>query len=115
MELTSFEDLEKNPNKYGVPTFEQFAKNPGFFRINPEETFLLAETGSTIFKKNIKKYRFFIDGYECKSIEAVERIAIDQGYRREDLDICPEIISVGGGKVEFHVKFKNKPKGVILT
>jgi len=114
MELTSFEDLEKNPNKYGVPTFEQFAKNPGFFRVNPEEAFLHAETGSTIFKKHIK-YRFFIDGYECKSIEEVERIAVDQGYRREDLDICPEIIPAGGGRAEFHVKFINKPKGVILT
>ena len=114
MNLENFDDLVKDPKKYGLPTFEEFCKNPKAFRKNPEESFLHAETGSTIFYKNVK-HRWFIDGFECKSLEEVERIARDQGYEISDLDLEPEIIPAGGGKAEFHVKFVNKPKGRIIT
>lgn len=114
MQIESFDDLLKDPNKFGVPTFEQFRKNPKLFRVDPEEAFICAENGSTIFKKDIS-YRFFLDSYECKNLEEVQRIAQAEGYNFKDLDIKPEIRKLPGGKAEFIVKFYNKPKSLVIT
>lgn len=101
------DQLQSNPNSYGVPTFEEFSKNPSKYRASDEESLNQVDKGSTIFHKGVK-YRYEIEGYRCKSLEEVERISKEQGIPLKDLDYRPEIIPQGGGRAEFLVKFMSK-------
>lgn len=91
----------------GIPTFKDFSKNPDLFRTNEEEAFNQVDKGSSVFYKGVQ-YKYEIEGYKCKSLEEVERIAKSQGIPIKELDYQPEIIPQGGGKAQFNVKFISK-------
>jgi hypothetical protein len=91
----------------GGPTFEEFSKNPDKFRGSEEDSLNQVEKGSSVFYKGVK-YKYEIEGYKCKTLEEVERVAKSQGIPLRELDYRPEIIPQGGGRAEFNVKFMPK-------
>lgn len=105
---TTLEDLFNEPDKYGAPSFQHFAKNKEKYFGTETESFAEVDKGSLIFKKGLRKFRFEILGYRCKTLEEVERICREQGINIRALEYQPEFIPLGGGEAEMLVKFVSK-------
>ena len=108
-----FKDIEEvmaNPAALGLPTFEQFKRSPQFYKekfgIVKDDDFACVDKADAKFKPLIKKQRYFFDGFECKSLEEVERVANSNGVPIDQLKWAPEIVPLVGGKCEVHVHFK---------
>jgi len=106
-ELT-LEDIYADPNRFGLPTFDEFVKRPERYRESPTRLFDSVERGSQIrgLRDLIQREEFYIDGYKARSLEDVERIANNQGYRLDQLEIKPQIIPQGNGKCIVRTHFK---------
>lgn len=92
----------------GAPTFQEFVKNRDKWMGKDDEKLGLADTGSQILKKHVKKHIYEIEGYRCKNLEEVERVAKSQGIPVSELDYRPEIMPMSGRKCDILVKFVPK-------
>ena len=106
MDLT-MEDLFANPNKYGVPTFEQFCANPDAWRKSADEALEQVDIGSVLGLKNrVEKMTYEVAGYNCKTLEEAQRVALNEGWDLRKIEYKPEIRDQGGGKCIIHVVFE---------
>jgi hypothetical protein len=81
----------------GFPTFDEFKKNPDNWRRGYDDLFKSADESSVVFRKNIKETKYmWKDQFECSSIEQVERIARDEGFVPNDLEMCPKKTAISG-------------------
>ena len=101
-------DLEANPTKYGLPTKEQFMKNPERYRMKMTADELMAQidTGSNTLSGMVQKYEWYVEGYQCKSLEAAERVMQSMGHTVLNCKLIPEVIPEGAGKCKIKVTFK---------
>jgi hypothetical protein len=95
-----------NPHKFGMPTFEEFCKDPDKWRQKEDEQFALADKGSSILKHYVTKQIYEIDGYRCRSLDEVDKIAKSQGYSLDQLEFSPVIIPDVGRKCKLLVRFR---------
>ena len=102
---TTLDDVLENPNKFGAPTFEEFKRNREKYLGREDDKLAFADRGSTILRRDIKKHIYEIEGYRCKTLEEVERVASSQGIPLKQLDYKPELIQCGAGKYDVIVKF----------
>lgn len=107
-ESTTMDDVLENPTRYGVPTPEEFRKNPEKWLGREDEKFALCDKGSSLLSRVVKRHVFEIEGYRCKTLEEVEKVALGQGIPLKDLDYEPELIPCGAGKYDVVVKFVSK-------
>lgn len=107
-------DLEQNPNKFGFPTFEQFAKNPEHFK----NKFLGTETqalesvsngsSNNALRQATKETVYEILHYRTKKLEDVERIARDNGIDLRAMKYRAVINNMGGHMGQVVVKFMSQ-------
>lgn len=106
--------LEQNPNQYGFPTFEQFAKNPKHY----QDKFLGTETqafesvangsSNAALRNSTKETVYEILHYRTKKLEEVERIAIDNGINLRSMKYRAVINNMGGHFGQVVVKFMSQ-------
>lgn len=101
------DDIMSDPSKYGAPTFEEFRSNPEKWLGRDDDKFVSADKGSQVLS-NVRKHIYEIEGYRCKTLEEVEKIAASQGIPLRSLDYRPELIPLGGGQADILVKFVSK-------
>jgi hypothetical protein len=99
---------ELDLGKWGAPSFEEFCRNRDQYLGTEDEDFAAVDAGSSTLKRQVKKHIYEIEGYRCKTLEEVERVARNQGIPIRDLDYRPELIPTGGGKCDIVVKFVPK-------
>lgn len=100
-------EIFDNPTDYGMPTFEEFAQNREKYMGNEDDRLREVDRGSQSMK-NVKRHIYEIEGYRCKSLEEVERIAASQGINLRELDYRPEVTQAGAGKFDVIVRFVSK-------
>lgn len=89
--------LEHIITKCGFPTFDEFRKYPDKWRKGTDELFKSIDESSITFRKLIKDTKYYWkDQILCKSLEQVERIAREEGFKIQDLEMCPQKRAVGG-------------------
>ena len=101
------QDIVDDPSKYGAPTFDEFRRHPEKWLGRADDSLSSADQGSQ-FLKNVKRHIYEIEGYRCKTIEEVEKIAASQGIPLRMLDYRAELVPIGGGKADILVKFISK-------
>lgn len=79
----SYEDVLLNPKKYGIPTFEEYAKNPELMRGRMDRTLAAMEAGSSILRQ-VKKHRYGVFTragrlFWCKSLARAQELATNEG------------------------------------
>lgn len=105
----SINDLYEDPKAYGIPTFEEFSRDPEKWLGKSTEVFDTAEIGFLgRERKNVRRHKFEIEGYRCATLEEVEKVALSQGIPLRELDYRPQMIPLGGGKCDILVKFVSK-------
>jgi hypothetical protein len=97
-------------NRHGFPTFDEFRKNPDKWRMREDELFASADASTQTFKQALQTQKYqWKDEYLCDSLEQVERIAKDEGFKISDLEMQPAVRTVNGtspgGPVEIIVRF----------
>jgi len=111
---TTIEDLQANPNAYGVPTFEQFCREREKWMGRYDDSMATLSQGPTQFRKDLQKIIYQIHGVPLNSEEEVEKALADHGYTLADIDLekrdskLKKTINMhpkGGGKYDIVVNF----------
>ena len=113
---TTIEDLMANPKAYGLPSFEEFAKNPTPFRIRGDASMAILDRGPTSMRKDLGRVKYKINGVDIGSQEMAETAILDAGYTLADLELGRNgkksrlnyemnMIPQGGGKYDVEVNF----------
>lgn len=95
-------------DEVGLPSFEEFKRNRNKWIKQEDEDFGLVDQGPQSIKRCVQKHIYEIEGYRCKSLEEVERVAASQGIPIHELDYRPQLIPMGAGKCDVLVKFVPK-------
>ena len=102
-------DLVRDPTSYGAPTFAEFKRDKEKYLGKRDDGFDQVDKGSGRLGKIAKKYKYEIEGRQCKTLEEVEKIAhCELGIDIDALEYRPELIPLGGGKCDVLVKFVSK-------
>lgn len=107
-ELNSIDDLYDNPHDFGIPTFEEFRKNKEKWLGRDDDTLACVSKGGEGANRDTHRHIYEIEGYRCKTLEEVERVAREQGIPLRSLDFRPIIIPQGAGKRNLLIKFISK-------
>lgn len=86
-DTNDFELLEDLIKNHGFPSFQEFSKNPDKWRANKEDIFESIQNGSTAYK--LGKVRYFWRGQFEGSLEKIQRIATEEGYEGNELEMEP--------------------------
>ena len=109
--MLEFDEFFANPAKLGLPTFDEYKRNPQYYREKmigrDDDNFATIDKADTRVKPLIRKQKYFLDGMECKSLEDVERIAKMEGTPINQLTWKPELIPHAGGSCDVHINFKS--------
>lgn len=104
----SLDEIMSSPEEYGMPTFDQFRKNPDNYRKRSDHTLEIVERGSQLIGGSIEKYEFWIYGYKCKTLHEVQRIAGNMGIANKDLKMISELIPGVAHKGTMKINFMSK-------
>ncbi|OPZ23000.1 MAG: hypothetical protein BWZ03_00668 [bacterium ADurb.BinA186] len=104
-ELT-LEQLAADPKKFGLPTFEEFRKNPSAYKFDEEARLGTVDAGSVILR-NIKRHIYYVNGYKCDSLEKAQDVAKNMGFVLGSVNPEPDMQRSTDGRYEIHVHFKH--------
>lgn len=100
------DNIFSDPHKFGLPTLEEFQKNPDLWRVREDDKLIWADKGSSILNKYVSTQEYEFSGYRCKSLEELERVVLSEGYKLSDLEFQPHIIPDVGRKCKILVRFR---------
>lgn len=108
LEQATWEEFSANPEKFGFPRFDQWKAKREKLLGASDEILSRADKGSELLAGQIKRHVYEIEGYRCRSLEEVERVAKSQGIDLKKLDYRPQLCQAGAGKYDIVVKFVSK-------
>lgn len=101
-------EMFDNPEDFGLPTFEEFARNREKYMGREDDRLCEVERGSQTMRNRVSRHVYELEGYRCRSLEEVERIAKEQGIPLKELDYRPQVVGAGAGKFDLIVRFISK-------
>ena len=107
-ESATTDDIMNNPEKFGAPTFEAFKRQRDKYMKNHNQTFDRIEKGGSVANRFTKKQVYEIEGYRCKTLEEVERVALNMGIDLNTMKYSAEFCPLGGGQADVLVKFMSE-------
>lgn len=108
---TTLDEVIADPKKFGLPTFEEFKKNPKLLKIRTDLFDSIDNGPQRLLKNHIQKIRYQWKGYYFDKLEQVATAIENDGYDPKDLDYQPELIPQGGGKCNVVVRIVRKDAG----
>ena len=106
--LQNKNDLSDFGESVGMPSFDEYCKNQEKWLGRDDDSLAEVERGSIQLDRCVKRHIYEIEGYRCKSLEEVERVAKSMGINLRELDYRPEIQPNTSGKFDIKVKFVSK-------
>ncbi len=107
--MAKINELVKN---HGFPTYAEFCKNPDKWRKNPDALLESADGSTHVFRNLVKRQRYqWKDNPKAiyKTLEEMQRLMADEGYRQEDLVFLPFVRPLDGssktGAMEIVLQF----------
>jgi hypothetical protein len=107
-EAKDADELFDDPTAFGLPTIEEFIKNQDKWVGRDDDGFSQVDKGGDLINKYTQRHRYEIEGYSCKTLEEVEKVARSQGINIKDLDYRPQVMPQGAGKCDLLIKFVSK-------
>ena len=98
-------DVITNPEKHGMPTFDQFAANPEAWKKTLSQEWGRIDESSKLFKNRVEKQTYKIKGYTFDTLEKCESVMKDMGINPLHCTIKPQVIPQIGGKCTIEVEF----------
>lgn len=107
-ESATTQDIMENPDKFGAPTFDMFKSHRDKYIENHNQNFGRIEQGGAVANRYTKKQIYEIEGYRCKTLEEVERVANSMGINLKKMKYTAEFLPLGGGQADVLVKFMSE-------
>lgn len=108
IEDATWEEFSSNPERYGFPSLDQWAKQREKYLGTEDDILASADKGSTLLSRSVQRHIYELEGYRCKNLEEVERVAREQGINLKGLDYRPQLVQAGAGKYDIIVRFVSK-------
>lgn len=108
IDLAFDDDVTKQLNACGFPTFDEFVKNPEILLGREDDRLTEVDKGSTNLNRVAKKYIYEIEGHKCKTLHEVERVAKNMGINMKELDYRPVVHPNTSGSYDLKVTFISK-------
>lgn len=108
IEDATWEEFSSNPEKFGFPAFDRWEKEREKYLGKDDEILASADKGSELLSRSVKRHIYELEGYRCKNLEEVERVAKEQGINLKGLDYRPQLVQAGAGKYDVIVRFVSK-------
>lgn len=101
-------ELASNPKKFGLPTIEEFAKNPEKYKnmATADELLSQIDKGSMTLNRHVVAHEYYVGPYKCDSLEHAERVMRDSNIVLNTKSMKPEVIDIGAGKCKIRVTFQ---------
>jgi hypothetical protein len=107
--MANFEnEFLKSPEKFGFCSFDEFRKNKDRWRARPEQTLESIAGAGTLHKDRIRKVKYEMEGYACDSVEGVQALSRQMGFRDSDLVFFPVPHNHLAGKFDILVRVFHK-------
>lgn len=112
----TIEDLVNDPHRFGLPTLEEFQRNPDYWRekFNGrwDAKLASADAGSKVLGRVVSRQVWEVAGQRTDKPEVAERLAVENGInlRSGEYDLQPELIPEGGGKAYVLIKVVPRPR-----
>jgi hypothetical protein len=107
-ETADINEVLEDPTKFGMPSFDDFCKNQDKYMGRDDDVFSETDRGCQQLGRVVKRHIYEIEGYRCKTLEEVERIALDKGIKLRELDYRPQLQANTSGKLDNKVVFVSK-------
>lgn len=104
----SIDEVYDDPHAFGMPTLQEFAKNRTKWVGRDDEILESASAGGEDIKKKYRRHIYEIEGFKCRTLEEVERVASSQGIPLRSLDYRAILVPTGAGKEDVLVRFVSK-------
>jgi hypothetical protein len=105
------DDISGYLKKVGFPSFDEFCANAEKYMGRDDDRLAEVDRGHTgKVRQVVSRQTYEIEGYKCKTLEEVERIAKERGIPLRELDYRPQLIPMGAGKADVLVRFISKAK-----
>ena len=104
----NLEDVMEDPKSFGLPSFDEFVKNPETLLGRDDERLQEVDRGSNNLNKVVRRQIYEIEGYRCKTLEEVERVAKNMGINLREMDYQPQVEPNTSGKFDIKVRFVSK-------
>ena len=108
IEDATWDEFSTKPEAFGFPSLERWKTEREKYLGRDDDTLASADKGSTLLSKSVKRHVYEIEGYRCKNLEEVERVAREQGINLKALDYRPQLVQAGAGKYDIIVRFVSK-------
>jgi hypothetical protein len=107
----TLQDIANNPNAYGVPTFDQYCKNPDLYRRGFERLFTELTLGPDTYRKDTREIWYWVGINKCKTMDRAHVIMRDMGWDQRYVGARIDTATTTAGKLVFNVRFyQNAPK-----
>lgn len=100
-------EIFDDPTSFGMPTFDEFCRNRERYMGRDDDRLAEVDRGSRTMDR-AKRYVYELEGYRCRTLEEVERVALSQGIALRELDYRPEVQQAGAGQFDVVVRFVAK-------
>lgn len=101
-------DLEDIAKFSGFPSFDEYRKNPEKYIGRADASLQEVDRGSTQLDRTVKRHIYEIEGYKCKTLEEVEKVAASMGINLKELDYRPSVQPNTSGGFDIKVRFLSK-------
>lgn len=101
-------DVLEDPHSYGMPTFQEFAKNRERYMGREDDVLSSVDAGGILLKNRTKRIKYQVKGYRCDTLEEVERVCRDEGMLLKDLQYMGFIEPQNGFDCDILIKFMTK-------
>ena len=105
LQEAAIQDMVHTPSKFGAPTFEQFKANRDHYVGREDDIMTKVDRGSELLKSRIKKYKFEVFNYRCKTLEEAEKVIRNNGFKLSDMEMAPELIPLNSYDCDMLVRF----------
>ena len=101
-------DVMSDPTRFGLPTFDNFKKNPERYLGQVEDLLSCLEKGSEILGGYVRKHIAYVEGYRVRSYEEAQRVLRNMGIREDDIEWTANCVNMVAGKCDLEIKIFSK-------
>jgi hypothetical protein len=106
----TMQDLMDNPKAYGLPTFDEYCKDPDTYRVGFKRLMTELELGPQSYRGQTREIHYWVGINRCKTPERAMDIMLDMGWDPRRIDPKIDTTTTTAGKLVFNVRFYQKPE-----
>jgi hypothetical protein len=111
--ITGMQDLLSNPKAYGLPTFDEYCKDPDTYKQSYKRLLTEAELGPDAYRGQTREIWYWVGLNKFKTTDRAHQCMQDMGWAGKDVAMRVDTDKGTAGKLIFNVRFfEQKPQEI---